>query len=183
MRVHILQEVRVAGKFPTVVRSPPKEGALRRQSRAIAVSHSPVYSLSIMTSSKRVSLLTLLAGILVLNVGVLLMGHGSATAVAQTWWGGFLVLMPICLGILVWRGLRWAAMASVIYGTVGLALDLATTVQILTKDPDVMLSLLNSLVSGFLNFLLIVFGGRSFLDVGQAPMPRESRPPSPPSAF
>lgn len=132
---------------------------------------------------KRVSLLTLLAGILVFNIGVLSLEDGAATTPAQTWWVGFLVFMPIGLGILVWRGLRWAAMACVIYGTVGLALDLATTIQVLTKDPDIMPSLLSSLVSGFLNFLLIVFGGRSFLDVSQAPMPRESHPPSPPSLF
>lgn len=38
--------------------------------------------------------------------------------------------------MLVWLKIRWAAMACVIYGTVGLALDLATTVQILTNDSD-----------------------------------------------
>jgi uncharacterized protein involved in response to NO len=111
------------------------------------------------------------------------MTQSEATAPAQTWQVGFLVLLPIGLGILVWKGFRWAAMACVMYGTVGLAMDVATAVQILTKDPDVGLSLLISLVSGFLNFLLIVFGGRSFLDVGQAPLPRESRPPSPPFSF
>ena len=127
----------------------------------------------------RTVLLTLLAGILVIDAAALM----ASTAPAGIWRVGFLVLMPIGLGMLVWRGFRWAAMACVMYGTVGLALDLATVVQILTKDPDQFFPLLSSLVSGLLNFLLIVFGGRSFLDVVQASPPRESRPPSPPSPF
>ena len=72
-------------------------------------------------------------------------------------------------------------MVCVMYGSVGLALDLATTIQILTKDPEIMPSFLNNLISGCLNFLLILFGGRAFLDVTQAPRPQESRPPNPPS--
>jgi len=113
---------------------------------------------------QRTALIILLAGILAVNIGVLT-GSAPFTAPGGTWWIGFLALMPFGLGLLVWRGFRWAAMACVMYGTVGMAMDVATTVQILTKDPEVMLSLLNSLVSGFLNFLLILFGGRSFLDV------------------
>ncbi len=108
------------------------------------------------------------------------MSRGESTAPTQAWWIGFLVLLPVGLAILVWLKLRWAAMACVIYGTVGLALDLATTVQILTKDSDVFFPLMSSVVSGLVNFLLIVFGGRAFLDVTQAPRPLESRPPSPP---
>jgi hypothetical protein len=114
---------------------------------------------------KRTALLILLAGLLALNIVVLTRGFETSTAPTGTWWIAFLALMPFGLGLLVWRGFRWAAMACVMYGTVGLAMDLATTIQILTKDPEVTLSLLNSLVSGFLSFLLILFGGRSFLDV------------------
>ena len=110
------------------------------------------------------------------------MGSGEATVPTQGWWIGFLVLLPLGLAILVWLELRWTAMACVIYATVGLALDLATVVQILTRETDVFTSLMISLVSGLLNFLLIVFGGRSFLDLPLAPPPRESRPPSPPRA-
>jgi hypothetical protein len=73
--------------------------------------------------------------------------------------------MPFGLGLLVWRGFRWAAMVCVMYGTVGLAMDVATLVQILSNDPEVTLSLLNSLVSGCLNFLLILFGGTLIFDV------------------
>jgi len=132
---------------------------------------------------KRNALLTLLAGVLIVGIGSLSMRHGEFAAPTQAWWIGFLVLMPLGLAILVWLQLRWAAMACVIYGTVGLALDLATTVQILTKDSDVLVPLVSSVISGLLNFLLIVLGGRSFLDVTPAPLPLESRPPSPPSSF
>jgi len=111
------------------------------------------------------------------------MRHGESTVPAQAWWVAFLVLTPVGLAMLVWLKIRWAAMACVIYGTVGLALDLATTVQILTNDSDLFGSLMSSVVSGLLNFLLILFGGRSFLDVTQAPLPLESRPPNPPSLF
>ncbi len=130
---------------------------------------------------KRNALLILLAGVLIVGIGSLSMSRGESTTPTQAWLIGFLVLMPVGLAVLVWLKLRWAAMVCVIYGTVGLALDLATTVQILTKDSNVLSSLMSSVVSGLLNFLLIVFGGRSFLDVTQAPLPRESHPPNPPS--
>lgn len=132
---------------------------------------------------KRNALLTLLAGVLLIEIGSLSINRGESTAPIQASWIGFLVLMPVGLALLVWLKLRWAAMACVIYGTVGLALDLATTVQILTKDADAFASLISSAVSGIVNFLLIVFGGQSFLDVTPARLPLESHPPSPPSPF
>lgn len=129
----------------------------------------------------RNALLVLLAGILFVGIGSLPTGSRGAATPTQAWWIGFLVLMPLGLASLVWLELRWAAMVCVIYATVGLALDVATTVQILTKDTEVFASLLSSLVSGFLNFLLIVFGGRSFLNMPPAPPPRGFRPPNPPT--
>ena len=111
-------------------------------------------------------LLILLAGLLAVNIGALTVaGPETSTSPTGAWWIGFFALVPFSLGLLVWRGFRWAVMACVMYGTIGLAMDVATMVQILSKDPDSMLTLLSSLVSGFLNFLLILFGGRSFLDV------------------
>ncbi len=95
----------------------------------------------------------------------------------------FLVLMPLGLATLVWLKLCWAGMACVIYGTVGLALDIATTIQVLTSDSGLVESVVGSLVSGFLNLLLILFGGWSFLHVVKGPSPLRSRPPSPPSPF
>jgi hypothetical protein len=56
-------------------------------------------------------------------------------------------------------------MASVMYGTIGLALDISTLVQTLThSDPQSRLVMI-SVASGLLNFLLIVLGGRGFLEV------------------
>lgn len=129
----------------------------------------------------RTALLTLLVGIVAVGIGALPTGAELTTAPTPPWWIGFLVVTPLCLAVLIWRRYWWATMACVMYGTVGLALDLATTIQILTKDQEVGLSLLNNLISGSLNFLLILFGGRSFLDATQAPTPQESHPPNPPS--
>ncbi len=127
----------------------------------------------------RNALLVLLAGTLVVGVGTLSKANGGG-APTLAWWIGFLVLMPLGLAILIWLELRWASMVCVIYATVGLALDVATTVQILTNDTDVLAPLMGSLLSGLLNFLLIVFGGRSFLNMPLAPPPLRSRPPNPP---
>jgi len=126
---------------------------------------------------KHTALLVLLTGILVIDVGALF----ASTTLAGPWWIGFLILLPMVLGVLVWKKIVWAAMACVIYGTVGFALDLSTAVQILTKDSDIVFPVLSSAVSGVLNFLLIVFGGRSFVEAFRAPQPQEFHPPSPPS--
>lgn len=93
---------------------------------------------------------------------------------------GFLIGMPVFLLVAVRLGYRWATMASVIYGTVGLALDLSTIVQLITKDQPTVASLTANGFSGLLNFLVIAFGGRAFLDVSQAPPPPGSHPPNPP---
>ncbi len=145
---------------------------------AIAGMPPPVYSLLM----KRAALLTLLAGILAVNT-LELFHHETPAGLGRGWWAGFLVLLPFSLGVLVGGGFRWAAMASVMYGTVALAIDLATTIQILEMDQEAVQDLTISFVSGLLNFLLIVVGGRSFLDVAQAPPHRESHPPSPPPSF
>jgi len=96
-------------------------------------------------------------------------------------WVGFLIGIPIGLVVTVRLGFRWALMASVIYSTVGLALDLSTMVQLITKVQPTLAMLATSGFSGLLNFLVIAFGGRAFLDVSLAPPPPGSHPPSPPS--
>lgn len=93
---------------------------------------------------------------------------------------GFLIGMPVFLLVAVRLGYRWATMAAVIYGTVGLALDLSTIVQLITKDQPAVASLTANGFSGLLNFLVIAFGGRAFLTSPQAPPPPGSRPPNPP---
>lgn len=95
-------------------------------------------------------------------------------------WGVFLVLIPLTLCGMVWTGMTWAAMASVVYGTIGLALDLATLTSILGGHPGTNTLLLLSGLSAILNLLLIVFGGRAFWSCLQRSSPPESLPPSPP---
>ncbi len=119
------------------------------------------------------SLMSLLLGLCLLGI--------VTTGTGQFGWMVYLIVVPAILAGLLWGGWHWAAMACVVYGTVGLALDLATAVQILTKDEPTFVALTTSGISGLLNFLLIVFGGRSFLNFSQKPPPPGSHPPSPPS--
>lgn len=84
-------------------------------------------------------------------------------------WLGFLYGIPLLLVAALVSGRRWALMAAVIYGTVGLALDLSTVVQELTQGPGGPAVLVASGVTGLLNFLLILLGGRGFLDLPRSP--------------
>ena len=130
---------------------------------------------------KQTALLNLLIGTLVVETGFFLIENGISTKPGMAWRIGFFILMPLALAVLIWLQLRWAAMVCVIYATVGLALDIATIIQALTKDPEVGVYLIANVVSGLFNFFLIVFGGWSFFDVGQGPMPLEPHPPNRPS--
>ena len=96
-------------------------------------------------------------------------------------WALFLYGLPLGLIGCLLAKQRWALMAAVMYGTVGLALDISTIVQGLTK-PDVpqMVTVMSG-ATGVLNFLLMVFGGNSFLTVMGASSPPESPHPNPPS--
>jgi hypothetical protein len=96
-------------------------------------------------------------------------------------WLLFLYGLPLALiGCLLARQ-RWALMAAVMYGTVGLAMDISTIVQGITK-PDVPgVTAAMSGVTGVLNFLVVVFGGNTFLTVMGASSPPESPRPNPPS--
>ncbi len=86
-------------------------------------------------------------------------------------WLGFLYGIPLMLAGALVSGQRWALMAAVMYGTVGLALDLSTVVQELTQGPSHPAVLAASGVTGLLNFLLILLGGRGFLDAQRLPSP------------
>jgi len=131
---------------------------------------------------RRHALLGILVGLLILGMWTLMQHQrGDGAPAAHPMWILFLALIPVGLAAMVWQRIRWAAMGCVIYGTVGLALDLATGVQVLTKNGDLFPILASSGISGVLNFLLILFGGQALLDVSQAPPPPGSRPPSPPS--
>ncbi len=103
---------------------------------------------------------------------------------AQVIWNGFLFGVPIVLGGFLLAKARWALMVGVMYGTVGLALDISTLVQEATR-PETRASVLAlSGLTGLLNFLLIALGGRGFLDVRPDGRPPAGRPPNlrPPSS-
>jgi peptidoglycan/LPS O-acetylase OafA/YrhL len=80
-------------------------------------------------------------------------------------WYGFLYGLPFLLGGLLMAGARWALMACVMYGTIGLALDIATAVQASSGEDPSPLVLTVSGVTGLANLALILLAGWSFLDV------------------
>lgn len=84
-------------------------------------------------------------------------------------WVAFLYGAPLVLVGALLGGQRWALMAAVMYGTVGLALDISTIVQELTRGQALPAVLTASAVTGVLNFLLIVLGGRGFLEGHRLP--------------
>jgi len=150
-------------------------------SQALAEDKRPQYS---PTMPYRFHLAIVLAGLGLIGLGTLLLTHSpAASAPTKVTWTVYLVLLPIGLIGPVWMAWRWSAMACVVYGTIGLALDLATLVSIATHPDGEMLPVALSSLSGFANFFLIVLGGRSFLHLSLALSPPGSRPPNlpPPS--
>lgn len=122
-----------------------------------------------------------------LLAGLCLIGANTAqlipvtTETARSGWMLYLLACPIALAGLVWMGWAWTAMVSVIYGTVGLALDLATITSILGGQGELGALLFFSAMSGVVNLLLLLFGGRAFFCSFQETALPVSRPPSPPS--
>jgi hypothetical protein len=117
-------------------------------------------------------------------IGVSTIGLAFSSELPPTtyvlWWL-FLVLVPLVLACFVMVGWTWPAMASVVYGTIGLALDLSTLAPLVGGLHESGLKVILSLFSGCANFFLIVFGGRAFWSALEGRRPPESRPPSPPS--
>ena len=105
----------------------------------------------------------------------------AATETGRIGWVSYLIGIPLALAGLIWMGWAWTAMACVIYGTIGLAVDLATVTSILGGKGETGALLLFSAMSGIVNFLLILFGGRAFLHSSLGAALPVSRPPSPPS--
>jgi hypothetical protein len=105
----------------------------------------------------------------------------AATEAGRIGWMLYLIAFPLALAGLVWIGWTWTAMACVIYGTVGLALDLATVTSILGGQGEIGALFLFSAMSGIVNFSLILFGGRAFLHSSLGTGLPVSRPPNPPS--
>jgi len=103
----------------------------------------------------------------------------SPSLIGQAAWDGFLLGLPLILAGCLLASARWAFMAGVIYGTIGLALDISTIVQGLTHPSPQQAVVLMSGMTGLLNFLLILVGGGGFLHVGSAGKPQAGPPPSP----
>jgi len=78
-------------------------------------------------------------------------------------WNAFQFWMPLLVGALCLTGKRWAFMTAVIYGTIGLALDISTAVQSVTNEFDSAAFIVVIFTTALLNFLLITFGGKGVL--------------------
>lgn len=80
-------------------------------------------------------------------------------------WDGFQFGLPLLVGGICLMGKRWTSMLGVMYGTIGLALDIATFVQSLTSEMDSLHFVSLILLTALFNFLLIMIGGRQVLAV------------------
>jgi len=125
-------------------------------------------------------LICLLAGLCLIGAGTTQLSP-AATDTGRLVWIGYLIACPLALAALVWMGWAWTAMACVVYGTVGLALDLATVTSILSGKSETEALLVFSAMSGVVNFLLILSGGRAFFQSSLGAALPVSRPPNPPS--
>ena len=88
-----------------------------------------------------------------------------ASDLRQGIWYGVQFGLPLFVGGICLVGKRWGAMVGVLYGTIGLALDIATFVQSMTSGTDSLHFVGLILLTALFNFLLIVFGGRQVLTV------------------
>ncbi len=89
----------------------------------------------------------------------------SASDLRQGIWYGFQFGLPLLVGGICLVGKRWSAMVAVLYGTIGLALDIATFVQGMTSGTDSLHFVGLIFLTALLNFLLIIVGGRQALTV------------------
>ena len=76
-------------------------------------------------------------------------------------WNAFHYGLPLLIGGICLTGQRVAFMVAVIYGTIGLALDIATLAQ--HRPADSMMFIIIMLTTGFLNVFLIILGGTGLL--------------------
>ncbi|WP_447980188.1 hypothetical protein [Candidatus Nitrospira bockiana] len=97
----------------------------------------------------------------------------------QTVWLVFLFAAPFALAGLALLNVRWSLIGGVIYGTIGLALDISTIVQELSQAGDYTQRFWFSAVTGFVNTLVIMVAGHGFLDVGPTSSLRAAPPPNP----
>ena len=110
---------------------------------------------------------------------------GDAPKPVSWVWIGFLIGLPILLMALLHVHPRGAAIVIVMYATIGLALDIATLVQEISRPSGGPLVIGATLLSGAINFLLVAcggqaaFGGKWGEELG---VPRRPNPRSPSSS-
>lgn len=128
-------------------------------------------------------LLVLLLSTFVVETGFLFLQNGPSITQGMVWKIGFFSLIPLGLSVLVWLQFRWGSAVCVFYATVGLAIDIATMIQVLstTTGGSAIAPMMACIVSGLFYFCLILFGWQSFLAVDQGLMPPKFRSPNPPS--
>lgn len=108
----------------------------------------------------------------------------SAIAETRPWFStAFLIGLPVLLAILIGLDPRRMGLAVTMYSTIGLALDIATMVQELTQTDGRPAIYGLGMLSGVLNFLLIVCGGRAFLNGTKEGRPQAIHRPNPPPPF
>lgn len=78
-------------------------------------------------------------------------------------WNVFQYGMPLLIGAICFTGQRWAFMVGVIYGTIGLALDIATLAQGATGENNSTTFIMLILTTGLLNVALITLCGKFIL--------------------
>jgi hypothetical protein len=125
----------------------------------------------------RTTLIILLAALM----GAAAFPHAIGLVTRTLPWEIFLFGLPLALIGCLLAKQRWALMTAVMYGTVGLALDISTIVQGLTKPDVPQTILITSGVTTAVSFMVIVFGGKGFLTIDGALSPPESPRPNPPS--
>ena len=121
-------------------------------------------------SHRHILALTLLTLSMVGAAAVVFVLSASGAGSPHLVWWLFLVVLPLGLVMVVLMGKPWAGMVCVAYGTIGLALDLATLISVLGKREDSNLTLALSVISGSANLMLIVFGGRAFWAALEGPI-------------
>ena len=78
-------------------------------------------------------------------------------------WNVFQYGLPLLIGAVCLTGKRWGVITAVFYATIGLSLDLATLVQSIITGLDSTEFIVIVLITSFLNFCLITFGGKYLL--------------------